>query len=220
MPRNITPKNAMKKKIEVEDADSTATFATGSSSPAAAMGGDTVFFVGLRASGKTSLGERVATAMGLPFADTDELVVQRAGKSIAEFVEAEGWDAFRKLETEVLQDIAGVPMVVATGGGIVLAEENRELLKKGGPVFYLLATTLCVVDRLTRDMDPESRPPLTELPLTEEMGQLREERDPLYMEVANFVLRAENTLDALATEVEEKMRMVEMLKRRGVGAAR
>ena len=215
MPRNITPKNAMKKKIEVEDAGSTATFATGSADPAAAMGGETVFLVGLRASGKTTLGQLVASKLGLPFADTDELVVNRAGKTIAEIVEAEGWEAFRKLETEVLEDVAGVPMVVATGGGIVLAEENREMLKKGGPVFYLMATTLCVVERLTRDMDPENRPPLTELPLMEEMGNLREERDPLYMEVANFVLRAEESSEALVGEVVEKMRLVEMVRRRG-----
>ena len=215
MPRDIIPKNAMKKKIEVEDADRTAIFVSGSAHPAAALGGDTVFLVGLRASGKTSLGRLVAANLGLPFADTDELVTQRAGKSIAGIVEDGGWEAFRRLETEVLEDIAGAPMVAATGGGIVLAEENRELLKQGGPVFYLLATTLCVVERLTRDMDPVNRPPLTELPLAEEMGRLREERDPLYMQVANFVLGAETPLEDLAVEVREKMRLVEMMKRRG-----
>ncbi|MBU1003782.1 MAG: shikimate kinase AroL [Proteobacteria bacterium] len=178
------------------------------------MGGDTVFFVGLRASGKTSLGRLAAERLGLPFADTDQLVVQKAGRSIAEIVEAQGWDEFRRLETEVLREVAGRPLVVATGGGIVLAEENRDLLRQGGPVFYLLATTLLVVGRLTRDMDPASRPPLTELPLTEEMGQLREERDPLYMEIARFVLHAEEPLEELVAEVQEKMQLVELMKRR------
>lgn len=214
MPLNVTPKNAMKKKIEVEDADQSAVHRAGEVK-APSMGGETVFFVGLRASGKTTLGRKAAERLGLPFVDTDELVVERAGRSIAEIVEAEGWDEFRRLETEALREVAGKPMVVATGGGIVLAPENRELLKQGGPVFYLLATTLLVVDRLTRDMDPDNRPPLTELPLTEEMGAVREERDPLYMEVAKFVLRAEEPLDELMAEVDEKMRMVEMMRRRG-----
>lgn len=214
MPRNEIPKNAMKKKVEVEDSDRNVVYRRGNS-PVPAMGGDTVFLVGLRASGKTSLGRLAAERLGLPFADTDQLVAHKAGRSIAEIVEAQGWDEFRRLETEVLREVAGKPLVVATGGGIVLAGENRELLKQGGPVFYLLATTLLVVDRLTRDMDPASRPPLTELPLTQEMGQLREERDPLYMEVARFVLHAEESLESLAAEVQEKMRLVEMMKRRG-----
>lgn len=213
MPRNEIPKNAMKRKVEVEDSDRNVVYRRGDS-PKPAMGGDTVFLVGLRASGKTSLGRLVAERLGLPFADTDQLVVQKAGRSIAEIVEAHGWDEFRKLETEVLREVAGRPMVVATGGGIVLTGENRDLLKQGGPVFYLLATTLLLVDRLTRDMDPASRPPLTELPLTEEMGQLREERDPLYMEVARFVLHAEESLEELVAEVQEKMQLVEMMKRR------
>ncbi|WP_461209081.1 shikimate kinase AroL [Desulfocurvus sp. DL9XJH121] len=214
MPRNITPKNALKKKAEVAEADRTATFAPGSTDALRSLGGDTVFLVGLRASGKTSLGRLAAQRLGLPFADTDELVCGRAGATVAEIVEKDGWEAFRALETEVLEDIAGTPMVVATGGGIVLAPENRELLKAGGPVFYLLATTLCVVDRLTSDMDPAQRPPLTELPLAEEMGRLREERDPLYMEVANFVLRAEEPLENLAAELEERMRLVARMKQR------
>ncbi|BBD06911.1 shikimate kinase AroL [Desulfovibrio ferrophilus] len=213
MSRNVTPKNAMKKKFEVEDSNKTAIYRRGSNTKPA-LSGETVFLVGLRASGKTSLGRLVAERLGLPFADTDQLLVEKTGRSIAEIVESEGWDEFRRLETDVLREVAGKPMVVATGGGIVLARENREMLKAGGPVFYLLATTLLVVDRLTRDMDPENRPPLTELPLTEEMGELREERDPLYMEVAKFVLRAEESLEELVAEVQEKMRLVEMMKRR------
>lgn len=214
MPRNVIPKNAMQRKVEVEDGGRTAVFAKGAANPAASLGGETVFLVGLRASGKTSLGRLVAERLGLPFVDTDELVVRKAGASIAEIVERDGWEAFRALETEVLREVAGAPVVAATGGGVVLAEENRDLLRKGGPVFYLLATTLCVVERLTRDMDPENRPPLTELPLAEEMGRLREERDPLYMAVANFVLRAESPLEDQAAEVLEKMRLAARMKER------
>jgi len=213
MPRNVIPKNAMKKKFEVENPDQAVTIRQGGAK-APAMGGDSVFFVGLRASGKTTLGRLAAERLHLPFVDTDQLLVQRAGKSIAEIVEARGWDEFRRLETETLREVAGKPLVVSTGGGIVLAQENRELIKAGGPAFYLMATTLTVVDRLTRNMDPASRPPLTELPLTEEMGALREERDPLYLEVAKFVLRAEEPLEELLAEVEEKMRLVAMMKAR------
>lgn len=210
MPRNIVPKNAMKKKSEVDDAGKTTVYRHGRGAPGGGLGGPHVILVGLRASGKTTVGELAARRLSRAFVDTDQLVQERADKSIEQIVSDDGWDAFRRLETEVLKDVLShaEPTVVATGGGIVLAEENRELLRAGGPVFYLLATTLLVVDRLTGDMDPATRPPLTELPLTEEMSALREERDPLYMQVANFVLRAEQSPETLAAEIEDKLLMV------------
>lgn len=209
MARNVTPRDAMMEKAEVAEAGKTKVFRC-AGGPGAALGGPHLFLVGLRASGKSSLGALVAERLGRPFTDTDALVVERAGKSIEDIVAARGWEAFRALETEALGEVCSRPdpQVVATGGGIVLAEENRALLKAGGPVFYLQATTLLVVGRLTRDMDPTSRPPLTELPLTEEMSALREERDPLYMEVANFILHADRPLETLAAEVADKLALV------------
>lgn len=209
MARSMTPKNVMMDKAEVAESSKTAVFRR-ASGPGATLGGRHVFFVGLRASGKTSLGALAAQRLGRTFVDTDQLVVQRAGRTIEEIVQDKGWDEFRRLETNALRAVCASadPLVAATGGGIVLAAENRELLKGGGPVFYLQATTLLVVDRLTRDMDPASRPPLTELPLTEEMSALREERDPLYMEVANFILHAEEPLDSLAANVADKLLLV------------
>lgn len=212
MPRNVTPKNAMKKKIEVDEASKTKVFVPGKTGPATVAGKGHAIFVGLRACGKTTLGKLVAEKMGREFIDTDELVVLKAGKTIEEIVEESGWDAFRALETEALAEaLSGDPKVVATGGGIVLSEENRQMLIEGGPVFYLLATTLLLVDRLTKDMNPAQRPPLTELPLTEEMGNLRRERDPLYMQVANFVLRSEHAPEQNSQDVLEKMKLVEMM---------
>lgn len=212
MPRNIVPKNAMKKKFEVEEDNKSQTFSHGSTGPATVAGKGHAIFVGLRACGKTTLGKAVSEKMGREFIDTDELVQQKAGKTIEQIVEEKGWDAFREMETEALADaLSGEPKVIATGGGIVLSEQNRQMLIEGGPVFYLLATTLLLVDRLTKDMNPAQRPPLTELPLTQEVGDLRRERDPLYMQVANFVLRAERPPEDNCAEVLEKMQLVEMM---------
>ncbi len=209
MPRNIVPKDAMMDKAEVAEAGKSAVFRR-AAGPGAGLGGAHVFLVGLRASGKSSLGEALARRLGRPFVDTDRLVAEGAGKSIEAIVAEGGWEAFRRLETEALREVCARDgaQVVATGGGIVLAGENRALLRGGGPVFYLQATTLLLVDRLTRDMDPASRPPLTELPLTEEMSALREERDPLYMEVANFILHAERPLAELVAEAADKLALV------------
>jgi len=210
MPRNIVPKDAMMEKAEIEDADRSMVFRHRAGGPGGGLGGRHVFFVGLRASGKSTVGAEVARRLGRPFVDLDALIQERAGASVADVVARGGWEAFRRLETEALAEVCArpEPTVVATGGGAVLAEANRELLRQGGPVFFLMATTLLVVERLTRDQDPALRPPLTELPLTEEMGALREERDPLYMQVANFVLRAEEPVAALAGEVLDRLALV------------
>jgi shikimate kinase len=210
MPRNIVPKNAMMRKAEIQDAQRTMVFRHGAGTPGGELGGRHVFFVGLRASGKTTLGAEVARRLGRPFVDLDTLIQERAGTSVAAIVAQGGWEAFRRLETEALAEVCArpEPTVVATGGGAVLAEANRELLRRGGPVFFLMATTLLVVERLTRDQDPALRPPLTELPLAGEMGALREERDPLYMQVANFVLRAEEPTSTLAAEVLDRLALV------------
>ena len=109
-----------------------------------------IYLTGPRACGKTSLGQELAAALGLPFVDTDQRLRERSGEEVADIVAREGWEGFRRRESAILRDVAaeleaasaGKPAtdgaapvwsgVVATGGGMVLAEENRRFMARDG----------------------------------------------------------------------------------------
>ena len=124
----------------------------------------------------------------------------------------QGWEAFRSLEGEILAEIcAGDGQIVATGGGIVLAEANRLLLRASGKVFYLAAEPALLTARLLKDPKVAQRPTLTGQPLAEEMRALFAERQDLYMTTADFILHAGAPLHELADDFEEKIRLVERM---------
>jgi shikimate kinase len=111
-----------------------------------------VVLVGFMGTGKTTVGEKLAEALGWTFEDSDRAVVERAGMTISELFERQGEAAFRKLETEVLRDLlAGTYRVVSTGGGAVLKEENRSLMLEGGLVAALKAEESTIVERVRGD---------------------------------------------------------------------
>ena len=161
-----------------------------------------IFFIGPRACGKTSLGGIVAERLGAVFVDMDALLVDRAGRSIALFVEKYGWDAFRGLEHEVLIEIcAKSGQVVATGGGVVLLPENRDLLQKSGSVFYLKAGVPALLSRLMADPLEDQRPALTDKSLEAEISEVLRERGPLYQGCADVVIDAQAGLEDMADAV-------------------
>lgn len=156
-----------------------------------------VFLIGPRASGKTTLGRALAADLEAGFVDTDALLVQRLGRSVAEFVAARGWEAFRDEETRVLEAVARTPgRVVACGGGIVLRPRNRELLAEG-ETLYLRADPAVLADRLARDPAEAQRPSLTGRPLLDEIAEVLAARAPLYESCARAVLDASLPLDRL-----------------------
>lgn len=150
----------------------------------------TVYLVGPRASGKTSLGLALARRLGRGFADTDALFLQKWGQSIADFVAERGWEAFRDEETRILEAVDRTPgRVVACGGGIVLRPGNRELLARGR-VLYLRGDAALLAGRLAQDPAEAQRPSLTGKPLTEEVAEVLAQRAPLYESVAHAALDA------------------------------
>ncbi len=111
--------------------------------------------VGFMGTGKTAVGQRLAARLGWPLLDTDDLIVQGAGKPIPRIFAEDGEAAFRAAETAVLRGLAGdpAPRVVATGGGIVLAAENWPLLRALGHVFRLTAEPETVLRRVGAAQD-------------------------------------------------------------------
>ncbi len=195
----------IKKRIEVEEADITSTYRIGKSFRGWRFQRekDRIFFVGLRGSGKSTLGREVARELGMNFLDMDEEIERKTGVPIYELVQQKGWEGFREIEKKVLKDsLLLSATVVATGGGVVVDEENRALLTRERFVFYLMADINTLVQRLREHGEMDKRPPLTSYPLEEEMVHLLREREPYYLEVSNFILRADRTLEELRERVK------------------
>lgn len=142
--------------------------------------------VGLPGSGKSTVGRQLARRLGLPFNDSDHAIEQRLGCSIRDFFAREGEAAFRDVEQTTIGELMDAPSgVLATGGGSVLRQANRERLRNGGAVIYLRSSPEEAFRRVRHDAN---RPLLqVEDPLTR-LRSLQAERDPLYLETAHFVI--------------------------------
>ena len=148
-----------------------------------------IFLVGPMGAGKTTVGRRLAELRGMTFADSDHEVEQRTGVDIAYIFEKEGEDGFRKRERQVIAELtAGQGLVLATGGGAVLAAENRTHLAARGFVVYLRAS---IEHQLRRTGRTDSRPLLQNGDPREILERLFAARDPLYREIADLVLDAD-----------------------------
>ncbi len=159
-----------------------------------------IYFVGPRASGKTTLGQHLAERTGARFLDTDAVLASRLGMSISGYVAQNGWDKFRQEEHKALRASMEMtdkePAVIATGGGIVLLKENRELLRTTGICLYIRVPVEEMVRRLKQDPAVAQRPSLTGKGLCEEVADVVREREPLYLQTAHHVLDGTKSVKA------------------------
>lgn len=154
---------------------------------------DPIFLIGYRCTGKTSTGKYLAEFLSRTFLDTDLVLESTCDTTIAQMVARHGWPYFRAKETETLMnlDLKNGP-VIATGGGIILAEENRLFLKENGVVVYLYATASVLTDRIRKDENnTERRPDLTCDSLALETQKMLEVRNPLYQALADISIDTE-----------------------------
>ncbi len=149
-----------------------------------------VVLIGFRATGKTSVGKALAGRLGLPFYDLDRLIEERAGRSISEIVAEEGWPAFRRVEREMMFEVASWPAgVIALGGGAVMHEDEMKLLKQNACVVWLKAPPEIIARRLATDEKTlTQRPSLTGAGVLEEIETLLTKREPLYHRFADLEL--------------------------------
>jgi len=141
--------------------------------------------VGLMGAGKSSIGRRLAHKLKLPLVDLDEVIVARAGCTIPQIFEQRGEDGFRELESQLLRECLGQPSVLATGGGIVMREQNRQLLKEHPPVIWLKASPEFLAARIDGD---SNRPLIAAGDTLNKLQTLAEIRYPLYEACADHVL--------------------------------
>jgi shikimate kinase len=146
-----------------------------------------IFLVGPMGAGKSTIGKYLAKNLKRPFYDSDKEIEKRTGVSIAWIFEKEGEQGFRERETSIIEELADYDdVVIATGGGAVLAERNREILRSMGQVVYLSATLEQLVKRTAKDT---KRPLLQTGNPREKLKTLLEQRDPLYRQVADVIVR-------------------------------
>lgn len=140
--------------------------------------------------GKSTVGRRIAEQYELPFMDMDEELERRTGVSVSLIFEVEGEPGFRTRETRLLAEFAKMRgVVVATGGGAILDEENRQLMQRNGFVLYLPVSVAQQMTRLARD----NRRPLLRAPdRRERLNTMAQMRVPLYESIADLILAAEN----------------------------
>jgi len=136
--------------------------------------------------GKSTVGRHLARSLNRRFADADVEVERRIGCSIRQFFEREGEEAFRDIEQDVIAQLVMDPgTVIATGGGVVLRDANRQALRRGTTVFYLRSTPEELFRRLRHD---KQRPLLQVRDPLQKLRELHAQRDPLYRSTAHFIV--------------------------------
>ena len=158
------------------------------------MNHSNLFLIGYRCTGKSSVGNLLAAALGRMFVDTDSMVASQKGMSIREIVTSRGWKVFRRFERTVLNQVCGADkQVVATGGGIVLDADNVNLMKGSGKVIWLRASPETVKARMVQDEDSVAvRPALTSTDSISEIEETLAKRTPLYQHAMDFSVDTDN----------------------------
>jgi shikimate kinase len=167
-----------------------------------------LFLVGPMGAGKTTIGRFLAENLNLEFVDLDAEIEDRCGANIPWIFDVEGEEGFRKRESRMLDEVTSRRgVLLATGGGAVLAESNRETLKQRGYVVYLSASVGQLLERTAHD---RNRPLLQVDNPRQVIEKLISDRDPLYREVADLIVVTEKrkpqlVADDIVTAVRQLM---------------
>ncbi|MBT3047121.1 MAG: shikimate kinase AroK [gamma proteobacterium symbiont of Ctena orbiculata] len=153
------------------------------------MGLQNLFLIGPMGAGKTTVGRQLAEFFHMEFIDSDHEIQRRTGVDIPTIFEFEGEDGFRQRESIVVDELtARDGIVLATGGGVVMAEGNRNRLSSRGTVIYLHCSVRQQFERTHRD---KNRPLLSTPDPMGKLNELMALRDPLYRQTADIVVSTE-----------------------------
>lgn len=153
-----------------------------------------LYLIGYRGTGKTTVGQLLAKRIGWNFVDADVHLEAKCGKTIKEIFDSEGELSFRDSESATLREVSSRERcVIATGGGIVLREENRNLLGTSGFVVWLMADAKTLAERIQADSTTAARRPNLTVGGLAEVEDLLRIREPLYHECADLEIDAAGT---------------------------
>ena len=168
---------------------------------------ENIILVGLMGAGKSTIGKQLARRLKLEFFDSDRYLEEKTGVSIATIFSIEGEEGFRDREEEVIEDLTvkrGI--ILATGGGSVLREANRQRLMQNGIVIYLKASPEQLYERIKHDT---SRPLMqTDHPL-QTLRTLLKAREPFYCEVADLIITSgRQRLSWVLRDIQTKLPLI------------
>ncbi len=145
---------------------------------------ENIYLIGLMGAGKTTIGRQLAKALAVPFYDSDKAIEESTGVDIPTIFEFEGEEGFRDREQKMLQQLTQINgIVLATGGGAILREANRKLLKEKGFIVYLQCSVDRIMERTRRDTQ---RPLLKSSNPRQRIEELFAQREPLYLSCADY----------------------------------
>lgn len=159
-----------------------------------------IYLIGFMGAGKSSVSRAMAEYSGFSEIDTDEELVRREGRSIPEIFEQDGEAYFRKIETELLRELSDKHgLIVSCGGGTILKEENRCIMKKSGAVVLLSARPETIYERVKNG---KNRPLLNGHMNVEYIAELLEKRMPCYEQAKTVEIATD---DKTPDEIAEKI---------------
>jgi shikimate dehydrogenase len=155
-----------------------------------------IVLTGFRGTGKTEIGKALSARLNSVFIDTDDLIENRTGRSIPDIFHYEGEERFRSIEREVMASLPPSDVIVSTGGGVVCDPKNMEHLKRNSTVILLVADIETIEQRLLK----KPRPPLTSLPLHEEIAEMMDRRRRNYYASSDLCIDTTETSAVAAAE--------------------
>jgi shikimate kinase len=165
-----------------------------------------IVLIGLRRAGKTTAGALLARALGWRLVDTDEVVTKLTGRTPAAWIRGPGLDAFREAEASAVASLGALRrVVIATGGGVPLAEKNRKNLRESALIAYLRADPVTLAERARADSDADPRPPIATGTPDEEPFVHFAERDAAYRDFCDLVVDASRAPEAIVASIREHL---------------
>jgi len=167
-----------------------------------------IILVGLMGAGKSTIGRSLAKKLKKGFFDSDRVIEERTGVDIATIFEIEGEQGFRDRETQVIKELCEKDnIVLATGGGSILRQENRDCMKTSGQVIYLCTTAELLYSRIRYD---KSRPLMQTSNPLKTLKNLLEDREPYYEDVSNLkIITGKQKATVIVKRVEEALKKIE-----------
>ena len=165
---------------------------------------DSIYLIGFMGAGKSTVGAKLSEKLGATLIEMDQVIVEQHDMEISDIFDEYGENYFRRLETGLLQDLQGKKnLVVSTGGGVVLRDENIALMRENGYVVYLTAKPEIIYERVK---DKKERPLLNENMSVEYIEEMLSDRKEYYRSAAHIKVSTNNkSIDEIVEEICERL---------------
>lgn len=168
-----------------------------------------ITLIGYRGSGKSSVARLLAASLNLAWIDSDDVIEERAGRSIRDIFARDGEAEFRRMEQAVIEELTSrSSLIIAAGGGAILREDNRACMKAAGPVVWLQASVGRLAERILQDETTDDRrPSLTGQTVSDEIEAVLMSRLPQYQDAATLTVDTDGlSLEQIAADIRQKLK--------------